>query len=247
MGHAPKATLQELFKHPVSHNLRWDQVLHLLEVAGAETRQTSNGHVLVKLGDQSLTLTHVQGKHVEDAHTVLTIRRLLEAAGITAETGLPGGDAADTGTTGEASDGPSRLVITIDHHEAKIYRLGLGAPETRRVRPHDSLGFLRHLQKKQTASVFPGQRAPEETGFYEEVIEAIADADEIIVFGHGKGHSDARMHLLKALAKSRPALLDRVRSVETIGAIHEPALLERANAIFVERAEAEEASSAVGA
>ena len=72
-------TLEKIFRHPVSHNVEWRQVLSLLESVGTvETEH--NGKLKVTLGPETEVLPAPHGKDV-DVQTVVDLRRMLTNAG----------------------------------------------------------------------------------------------------------------------------------------------------------------------
>jgi hypothetical protein len=72
-------TLQQIFEHPVSHNIEWRAVVSLLEVVG--TVSTSHdGKLDVSVGAEKAFLDPPPGKDI-DAQTVVDLRRMLAAAG----------------------------------------------------------------------------------------------------------------------------------------------------------------------
>jgi hypothetical protein len=74
--------VRQIFAHPLSHNVEWHAVLALLrEVASVEER---NGHIEVKAGTETFTLTRPHQKDL-NADDVLAVRHLLESLGFGAE------------------------------------------------------------------------------------------------------------------------------------------------------------------
>jgi len=73
-------TLEKLFSHPISMNIEWNEVKHLLETLGAEVETTHSNHVKVKLGDQVKTFTSFH-KMLGDKHEIKELQGMLEEAG----------------------------------------------------------------------------------------------------------------------------------------------------------------------
>jgi hypothetical protein len=72
-------TLQQIFAHPVSHNIEWHAVVSLLEAVG--TVATHHDHkVEVTVGDGQAFIDQPSGKDV-DPQTVVDLRHLLAEAG----------------------------------------------------------------------------------------------------------------------------------------------------------------------
>lgn len=72
-------TLSVIFAHPVSHNLRWVDVLSLLNAAG-EVEERHDGKFVVKLGDESEVFERPRHKDI-DTQMVVDLRRMLKNAG----------------------------------------------------------------------------------------------------------------------------------------------------------------------
>jgi hypothetical protein len=80
MNHKHRATLLQIFTHPVSANIDPRDVKHVLEALGADISHGGHGHLMVKLNG------HSHGFH--DAHhsmpkeEVTALRKFLEDAGV---------------------------------------------------------------------------------------------------------------------------------------------------------------------
>lgn len=85
-------TLAHVFRHPLSHNVEWHDVLSLLNALGS-VQETHKGHLLATIGDQ--TETFEQSRHKEvDAEQLALLRRFLRRSGVG-----PDGEAVDTAHT----------------------------------------------------------------------------------------------------------------------------------------------------
>jgi hypothetical protein len=80
LNHHHRDTLEKIFRHPLSGNLEWRQVLSLLAAVGTTTREP-NGKVKVELGGQTEVLQPPDGKDV-DRQLIVDLRRLLTNAGL---------------------------------------------------------------------------------------------------------------------------------------------------------------------
>jgi hypothetical protein len=120
---------------------------------------------------------------------------------------------------------PSRMIVVIDHHAARIFRdLGESRPQDAgTITPYDPHHFLHHLIHRKEAH-YEGDRAPEETSFYEEVAAALVAANEIVLIGHGTGKSSAVSVLEEYLKKHHVELSRRIKATETadLSALTEP-------------------------
>jgi hypothetical protein len=76
-------TLQEIFRHPTSHNIEWRNVVSLLDAVGTVTEH-HDGKLTVALGPDTEYLEPPSGKDV-DVQMVVDLRRMLTAAGFKPE------------------------------------------------------------------------------------------------------------------------------------------------------------------
>ena len=80
MNHRHRKVLHSLFAHPVSGNIDFKHVEHLLEDLGAEIEQRSGARVAVKLNGHTAVFHHAQ--HSIPTEEVAQIRKFLESSGI---------------------------------------------------------------------------------------------------------------------------------------------------------------------
>jgi len=194
-----RRTLEALFRHPLAHNLEWRDVVALVERIG-EVEEKPNREVSFHVAG----VRHRMSKpHSKDLTTieVMELRHFFTKAGW----------ASDDATAQTPVEATLDLVIVVDHHEAKIYRNGLTSDTAAgpTIRPYDPHHFLHHLTHKDQSRE-RGQRAPEDIGFYEEIAQAAATADRIIVVGHGAGKSSAADHLTEFLRTHHPEIHQRI-------------------------------------
>jgi hypothetical protein len=78
-----RATVAKIFRHPVSHNIEWHDVLSLLQSV-AEVTRGHDGRFRVTVGAETQTLDAPRGQDV-DEQMVIDLRRMLRGAGITPE------------------------------------------------------------------------------------------------------------------------------------------------------------------
>ncbi len=108
-----------------------------------------------------------------------------------------------------------RALVLVDHHEARIYRIGgeSGDQPGATVRPDDPYGFHRHLIHRKEAH-YRGERVPEDESYFRHIGESLSFADEIVLVGHGKGKSNEAFLLLEFLQAHDPSLAHRITAVE---------------------------------
>jgi hypothetical protein len=218
---AHQRTVDALFRHPTAHNLEWTDVIGLMEKIGTVTRVGHDRFGLAIEGEHYL----LHKCHAKDlpSDDVVEVRGLLTRAGWAP--GSPPHIVADPAVQVPA------LVVVVDHHEAKIYRVDpvSGDASRRQIRPYDPHHFLHHLAHKDQSRE-EGQRAAEDPSFYKRINEALAGAGRIVVVGHGTGKSNAAKHLTEYLRAHYQETYRRVLSEldADLSAITTPQLLELA-------------------
>jgi hypothetical protein len=75
-----RVTLEKIYRHPVSHNIQWHDVLSLLE-AVATVDHEHDSRYRVTLGSETETFDAPR-KHDIDEQMVVDLRRMLKGAGI---------------------------------------------------------------------------------------------------------------------------------------------------------------------
>ena len=75
------ATLEKLFSHPISMNIEWNEVRHMLETMGAEIEMTQHSHIKIKLGDEVKTFKTFH-EMLGDKHEIKELQHMIENAGL---------------------------------------------------------------------------------------------------------------------------------------------------------------------
>jgi hypothetical protein len=83
MNHRHRKVLQSLFAHPVSANIDFKEVVHVLEALGAEIDNKSGNRVGVKLNGHSAAFVHAH--HSLPKEEVMQIKHFLETCGVNPE------------------------------------------------------------------------------------------------------------------------------------------------------------------
>ena len=83
MNHHHRITLHALFAHPISANIDFKKVVHVLEELGADVENAAGNRVKVKLNGHSAAFTHAQ--HSLPKEEVVQIKKFLEGCGVTPE------------------------------------------------------------------------------------------------------------------------------------------------------------------
>lgn len=80
MNHRHRRVLHALFAHPISANIDFRDVVHLLQDLGAEIEMKSGNRIGVTLGGHVAAFSHAH--HSLPKEEVIQIRRFLEARGV---------------------------------------------------------------------------------------------------------------------------------------------------------------------
>ncbi len=210
---------QQLFQHPLPHNLHWKEVWSMLgAMKDAQAVEEGNGNLKVTRNGQTLVLHRPRGKDLADKKELMHVRHFLERS----ETVLR--PSATAGT---------HLLVVIDHRQARIYSAELHGSVPQKITPYDPYGFDRDLHYNQDDS--NGQRKPEKKSFYEAVAQTLEDAQQILLFGTGTGASSAMEALVAELKHNHRDIAKRIVGTHAIDEHHmtEDQLLAKAREFFV--------------
>jgi hypothetical protein len=139
---------------------------------------------------------------------VQRVRHLLEEAGVTP-------DHPEAEPASARGDQARRLVVHLDHHHTDIYRLDGESVDHAELRPHGIWGSGETLSHRHDRDI-AGQKATRDYDYLTRIMEAMEEADSILLLGHGTGESDMRQLLLAHVRRHRPDLLQRLTGVETL-------------------------------
>lgn len=205
MKHQHAKTLQALFAHPLQHNLRMSAVEALLVHLDATVEHLSEHRLRVQLGHGETLVLHagagLQHPYLND-EGVLRLRRFLQNAGISP-------DQLQDVEPSPRGEQARRLVIHLDHRQARLWWLEGETTRRSDLQPHGLWSSGQRLSHRHDRDI-AGQRAPLDHTYLEELSQAIAGADRVLLLGHGHGQSDLRQQLQAHLSSHHPALLDRV-------------------------------------
>jgi hypothetical protein len=210
---------QQLFAHPMPHNLHWKEVWSMLgAMKDAEAVEEENGNLKVTRNGQTLVLHRPRGKDLADKKELMHVRHFLERS--------------DALVSRPAAAG-THLLVVIDHREARIYRTEWHASAPQRIVPYDPFGFGRALHYNQDDS--NGQRKPELKSFYEAVAKTLQTAQQIVMFGTGTGASSAMEQLLNELRHNHKAIAAKIVGSIAVDENHltEGQLMAKARELFV--------------
>jgi hypothetical protein len=195
-----RRTLEAIFHHPAPHNLGWMDVLRLLKHLGSADERTDGKYSLM-INGHHLIFHKPHGKHL-DASQVADLRHYFALSGISPDNPY--------GTPPAAEPSSVDVVVLIDHHGAKLYRIHLPSDQhAETVTPYDPHHFLHHLHHRDELRE-EGQRPSEDLTFYDRIAEALQDVDRIMLLSHGTGSSNASNVLAERLKKQRPSIYTKI-------------------------------------
>ena len=183
-----RRTLDAIFHHPSSHNLKWKDVVALIDTIGDVKEERNSEFVFAVCG------THLRWHrpHTKDltGSEVLGLRHFLMESGWS--------DAIPSQAIKHPISAGLDLVVVLDRHETKIFQINVASDDSSKeiVRPYDPHHLLHHLLHKDLTRV---SDSPEAQSFYEKIAEAVALGGKIVVVGHGAGMGDAAHHLAEYL------------------------------------------------
>lgn len=115
-------------------------------------------------------------------------------------------------------------VVWLDHHEAHVIHFNPSESESEVIKTRS-----KHTQMHQKSGNVSGARTPTNPDFLHEVIQAVADAEEILIVGPGS----AKLELVKHVAKHDHQLTEKIVAVETVDHPSDGQLLAYAKKYFV--------------
>jgi hypothetical protein len=189
---SPLRTYQRIFQHPISHNLKWQDVHALFRELG-QVDTGPNGDHKVTCNGQSMILPAGRTKDVGSTDEVMALRHFLERTG----TNLP-----------EMPGDETHWLLVIDHHEARIFQSPVRGTVPQQILPHEPDDYFRHAHHSKDFS--RGMEKPDPNSFFEPVADALQADGPILVFGAGTGMSSEMDQFIAWVKQHRPAVAARV-------------------------------------
>lgn len=103
-------------------------------------------------------------------------------------------------------------VVWIDHREAHVMHISPDEIESSIVHPANPHVHLHNKRGADKGGTVGSGRAPEDQGFYHEVVEALKGAQEILIVGP----ASAKLNLVKHIHNHDKQMIDKVVGVETV-------------------------------
>jgi hypothetical protein len=179
-----RRTLDEIFRHPLLHNLSWREVVTLFTAIG-EAEEKHNGEFVFRVGAEHLSMKRPHDKDLTGPD-VMDVRHFLTRTGWSP-------DASASPRADFAPPSPS-LIVVIDHVEAKIYRIDRSIDGSHGVAASDTRHMSHHLERN-AHDEDRDETYPNDERFFERIADAVSAGGDIVVIGHGKGQSNEADHL----------------------------------------------------
>ena len=101
-----------------------------------------------------------------------------------------------------------KLLVVIDHHEARVYRTRVQGTIPVRIVSYDPHGYGR--DKHSALEWAESKRLSGRKGFYEAIAKTLLGAEQVLLFGSGTGRSSAMEKLLADLKDHHPVVAKKV-------------------------------------
>ena len=209
-----KRTLDQVFQHPMTHDLEWRDVRSLFETMG-EVDQEHNGNLKLTVDGQSIVFPMHNDMGVASADQVNQIRHLLRDR-----------------KKGDHSETETHFLVVIDHQEARIFHTEVKGSVPEVIKPYDPSGNKGHVHSghKDTSET----QRPDLNAYFEAVATNLDGAEKVLLFGAGKGASSAMDQFVAWLGTNRPQISGCLVGAVVVDESHlsEGQLLAKAREIY---------------
>lgn len=220
-----RLTLDALYTDPLPA-VSWHAVLRLFEVLGTVETRTADTFAF-RIGAEHHLL---RKPHNDDlsAADIVELRHFVDRAGL-----KPTMPASHPNPEPRVQSPIPGILIAIDHHGAKVFQIDVSDSdaELHQIKPYDPNGYLHHLTHKDQSRE-EGQRSAEDPAFYEAIAQTVMTSapggeTNIVVVGHGHGHSNAAEHFIEYLRTHHHETYGRTVTevVADLSALTDPQLL----------------------
>lgn len=195
-------TYNAIFQHPLSHNLKWQEVHALLRHLG-EVNEENNGNLKVQINGKVLILHPATTTDVSNADDVMKLRNFLKAS---------------EAVSPEAEDKDINWLLVIDHQEARIFRSEVPGSLPHQILPSEPKDYFRHAHN--SLAVSRGKEKPDPNTFFEPVAQALGSRGSILIFGSGTGTSNEMDQFVAWLKTHHMDLSERVIGTVVVNESH---------------------------
>ncbi len=207
-------TYDQVFQHPISHNLQWHDAKAMLKALGT-VEDERNGNLKVTLGGNSAIFPGSSIGKVATVDQVMQIRHLLQ----------------DAIERDEKPTGPHLLVV-MDHQQAAIYRTEVKNSVPEVVTPYNPAGHKGHVHSAH--DFLSHTEEPDTEAYFKQVATSVIDAEKILLFGSSKGSSGTMDRFVDWLRTEHPYIAERVIGAITVdqGHLTEGQLLAKTRELY---------------
>jgi len=201
--------LNELYAHPIAHNIKWQELIPALASIGAVHTDTNGGRHFTRNG-HVVVFGH-DGHDSLDTEEILKLRHFIRDSAVSKNT---------------TSDLTGDIIVAIDHHQAVIFH-DPGTAQESRTEEHADQTMFRVLHKRPAAPPFSNEGPDIDTEYYHAMITEMSHAGRIVLLGHGTGSSNAASQLLAKISEHNPEVASRIVAVQRcdLEAMTEPQMI----------------------
>lgn len=209
-----QTTYNQVFQHPITHNLEWRDLQAMFEDLGTVEHE-HNGNLKVTLNDQAVVFHSPALSDIATTEQVMQVRHMLEAHGNKA-----------------VHAHPKHVLVIMNHTATTVYHLELGKEGKEELIPGDNLGHHKHVHSKHDYS--DHIEKPNNHTYYEAITASLEGAEKILIFGSGTGSSNAMDLYVAWLLEHHPKLSDNVVDAMIVDESHltEEQMLHKAGLFF---------------
>jgi hypothetical protein len=201
----------------MSHSLNWHDVHAMFRQLGQVDEET-NGNLKVTRNGHTLVLHPPRAKDVSAPDEIMSLRHFLERSEVTP-------------VNKETKEGHWLLVI--DHHEARVFQSTEQGAIPRRFPSRGKDDIIRRAPNAMESS--RGKEKSDRNSFFKPVAEALAGAEQILVFGTGTGASNEMSQFIQWAESHQLSLSERIVGSLVVDEHHltEGQLLAKAREFYV--------------
>lgn len=82
MSHKHEHTLAHIFQHPIAMNVKWSEVVHLVESLGGSVEPAHGGRQTAHLNGKQTTFHVPHGHTISSKDEMMQVRHFLESCGV---------------------------------------------------------------------------------------------------------------------------------------------------------------------
>lgn len=190
-------TMRAIFAHPVARNIAWPDARELLSRVGSVSA-APNGKLKVRVGPATFAF-EPSGAKLSVAE-VTKIRQIFEGAGL-----APAAARANPARRANLPEHAGRDIVVITFRSARIFHGDASGTPPEVVEVQEPPAKLHRKAENLTGDYEPPGRE-----YFARVADAIRAAGEVLLIGHGKGHSSAVSGFAEYLDGSERTIAARV-------------------------------------